>query len=103
MPYHGVHCMLLTEVLVPLLTYLMMDMHFMFVFPFSKIHPGKQQTAMILYGLMDCLFQTVFLSKSLFLGCGGLTLVHIKAALSLPFSAGQGDTRQPLQSRAKQV
>lgn len=52
---------------------------------------------------MDCLFQTVFLSKSLFLGCGGLTLAHIKAASSLPFPAGQGDTRQPLLSWAEQV
>lgn len=37
------NCMLFTEALVLLLTYLTLDMYFVFVFPFSKIHPGKQQ------------------------------------------------------------
>lgn len=64
MPYHGVHCMLSTEILVLLLTYLMMDMYFMFVLPFSKIHPGKQQTAVILISLwIDGLFVPNCISK----------------------------------------
>lgn len=63
MAYHGVHCMLSTEVLV-LLTYLTLDMYFMFVFPFTKIHPGNQQTIVNLTSvLIDGLLVLIHISK----------------------------------------
>lgn len=64
MPYHGVHCMLSTEVLVLLLTYLTWQMYFVIVFPFSEIHPGKQQTVVILVPVgMDGLLIPICISE----------------------------------------
>lgn len=43
--------MLSTEVSVLLLTYLTLEKFLVIVFPFSNIHPGKQQTSVILIGI----------------------------------------------------